>query len=96
MTDNMKILQDKFIDDSEILLSHSVNEKDNVAVLNEYAKENGCFSKWHLLTGDKEAIYSIAKKTIFCRRFYWIFEKQMILHTENLFCRWKTPDSWCL
>jgi protein SCO1/2 len=55
MTDNMKILQDKFIDDSEILLlSHSVTpEKDNVAVLNEYAKENGCFGKWHL-PGDKE------------------------------------------
>jgi hypothetical protein len=31
------------------------NEKDNVAVLNEYAKENGCFGKWHLLIGDKEA-----------------------------------------
>jgi protein SCO1/2 len=47
MTDNMKILQDKFIDDSEILLlSHSVTpEKDNVSVLKEYAKDKGCFGQ---------------------------------------------------
>jgi protein SCO1/2 len=60
MTDNMKILQDKFIDDSEILLlSHSViPEKDNVAVLKEYAKDKGCFGQM--------AIYlQVTKKDLF-------------------------------
>ncbi|MEZ7499180.1 SCO family protein [Flavobacterium sp. Arc3] len=87
MIDNMKILQDKFIDDSEVLLlSHSVTpEKDNVAVLKEYAKEKGCVSgKWHLLTGDKEAIYSIAKKQYFAGDSIGYFGKANdFLHTEN-------------
>ncbi len=57
MTDNMKILQNKFINDpSVLLLSHSVTpEKDNVQVLKEYAIEKGYVSgKLHLLTGIKK------------------------------------------
>jgi hypothetical protein len=41
----MKILQDKFIDDSEILLlSHSPEKKITLLFWTEYAKENGCIS----------------------------------------------------
>jgi hypothetical protein len=38
-----------------------------------------------ILTGDKEAIYSIAKNNILQEILLVISEKQMILHTENLF-----------
>lgn len=87
MTDNMKILQDKYIQDSDVLLlSHSVTpETDNVKVLKEYAIQKGCFSgKWHLLTGDKSAIYSIAKKQYFAGDSIGYFGKlNDFLHTEN-------------
>lgn len=87
MTDNMKILQDKYIHDPEVLmLSHSVTpEKDNVSVLKEYAIQKGCVSgKWHLLTGDKRAIYRIAKKQYFAGDSIGYFGKlNDFLHTEN-------------
>lgn len=87
MTDNMKILQDKYVNDSSVLLlSHSVTpEKDNVQVLKEYAVEKGCVSgKWHLLTGNKDAIYSIAKKQYFAGDSIGYYGKiNDFLHTEN-------------
>jgi len=87
MTDNMKILQDKYANDPQVLLlSHSVTpDKDNVDVLKEYAIEKGCISgKWHLLTGDKEAIYSIAKKQYFAGDSIGYYGKlNDFLHTEN-------------
>lgn len=87
MTDNMKILQDKFTNDPEVLLlSHSVTpEKDDVTVLKEYAKEKGCISgKWHLLTGNKAEIYSIAKKQYFAGDSIGFYGKlNDFLHTEN-------------
>ncbi|WP_163401071.1 SCO family protein [Flavobacterium fluviatile] len=87
MTDNMKILQDKFANDAEmLLLSHSVTpEKDTVEVLKNYAKEKGCISgKWHLLTGDKNAIYTIAKREYFAGDSIGYYGKlNDFLHTEN-------------
>ncbi|GIZ08845.1 SCO family protein [Flavobacterium sp. UMI-01] len=87
MTDNMKILQDKYSDDDAvILLSHSVMpETDNVAVLKQYAVEKGCLSgKWHLLTGNKDQIYSIAKRQYFAGDSIGYYGKlNDFLHTEN-------------
>ena len=87
MTDNMKILQDKFINDTNVLLlSHSVTvEKDNVQVLKQYALDKGCVSgKWHLLTGEKEAIYTLAKKHYFAGDSIGYYGKlNDFLHTEN-------------
>ena len=54
MTNNMKILQDEFIDDSDVLLlSHSVTpEYDSVPVLKEYAENKGILvDTWHLVYG---------------------------------------------
>lgn len=88
MTDNFKILQTKFINDPELLLlSHSVTpEIDNVKTLKEYASLKGCVSgKWHLLTGDKKAIYEIAKKQYFAGDSIGYFGKiDDFLHTENV------------
>ena len=87
MTDNMKILQDKYVNDpSVLLLSHTVTpEKDSVPVLKQYAIDKGCISgKWHLLTGDKDEIYSIAKRQYFAGDSIGYYGKlNDFLHTEN-------------
>ena len=65
MTDNMKLLQTQFEHDTDVvLLSHSVLPiVDSVSVLKKYAIRKGIISsKWHLLTGDRDSIYAIAKK----------------------------------
>ncbi|MEZ4775041.1 MAG: SCO family protein [Bacteroidia bacterium] len=56
-------IHDAFIDnDSVVLLSHTIDPGyDSVAVLKDYAVRLGIqTAKWHLLTGDKDAIYGIA------------------------------------
>lgn len=87
MTDNMNLLQDKYADDAQVLLlSHTVNpEIDTVKKLKEYAKLKGCISgKWHLLTGDKTAIYTLAKKQYFAGDSIGFYGKlDDFLHTEN-------------
>ncbi len=87
MTDNMKVLQEHFKEDNDIiLLSHSVAPgKDSVAVLKKYAAAKGIQSgKWHLLTGDKEVIYAIAKKEYFAGDIIGYYGQQSdFLHTEN-------------
>lgn len=63
MTSNMWHLQDKFMQDTTImLLSHTVNpENDSAEVLNEYAKSYGVDNnKWMFVTGNKKDIYEIA------------------------------------
>lgn len=49
--------------DDFLLLSHTIDPKhDTVGVLNDYAKGLGISSnKWHLLTGEKDAIYEMAE-----------------------------------
>ncbi len=87
MTDNMSLLQKQFINDNSVLLlSHSVTpEKDGVSVLKNYAKsKNVNYTKWKLLTGDKNEIYNLGRK------FYFVEEDlgenkdtSVFLHTEN-------------
>lgn len=87
MTDNMKTLQEKFADDSEvILLSHSVLPTiDSVSVLKKYASRKGIkSSKWHLLTGNRDSIYALAKKQYFAGDSIGFYGNQRdFLHTEN-------------
>ncbi len=46
-----------------MILSHTVNpSNDTVEVLNGYAQTYGAIkNKWHLLTGNKKAIYDMAR-----------------------------------
>ena len=53
-----------------VLLSHSIDPAhDTVAVLKDYAERLGIeTAKWHLLTGDKDSIYTIAEKYLAAAR----------------------------
>ena len=87
MTTNMGLLQQKFKNDNNILLlSHSVTpDIDSVPVLKKYAQKNGIISgKWHLLTGNKQQIYAMAKKQYFAGDTIGYYQTgNEFLHTEN-------------
>jgi len=87
MTKNMALLQEAFLEDpSIVLLSHSVTPaRDSIPVLREYAMEKGVISqKWHLLTGDRQDIYSLGRNDYFIEEDLGV-EKDVddFLHTEN-------------
>ncbi len=68
MQSNLQEVQQAFRDDDEILLlSHSVTpELDSVPILRNYARANNVIrNKWHLLTGSKEEMYSLARDSYF-------------------------------
>jgi protein SCO1 len=85
---HMKMVQDSFVNDKEVLLlSHSVTpEQDDVPTLKRYAATHGVSNgKWHLLTGDKEAIYTLARKSYFADEDLGMQRNTGdFLHTENM------------
>ncbi|MGB3467418.1 MAG: SCO family protein [Cyclobacteriaceae bacterium] len=87
MTSNMKIIQDRFLNDSDvILLSHSVTpEYDSVPILAAYAEEKGVIAdKWHLLTGSREQIYHLGRKQYFVEEDLGLTKSEdEFIHTEN-------------
>lgn len=87
MTTNMGLLQKKFKDDEEVLfLSHSVTpQMDSVPVLKKYAEDKGVISgKWHLLTGNVDDIYRLAKKEYYAGDTIGYYQTgNEFLHTEN-------------
>ena len=85
MTKNMKEVQDKLLNDKEILLlSHSVTpEIDSVEQLKRYAILNQINDdKWNLVTGDKKQIYNLARKSYLAVEDDPLGNYDMI-HTEN-------------
>jgi protein SCO1/2 len=88
LTTNLMLVQAAFKDDeSVLLLSHSVTpENDNVAKLKQYANAFGVIhDKWHLVTGSRNAIYTIARQSYFADED--MGEKKSsndFLHTENM------------
>ncbi len=86
MSSNMQILQEKYKNDSDImLLSHSVTPvEDSIPVLRRYAYEMKVIdSVWHLCTGDKKHIYNLARKSYFAALNKGDGGKQDFIHTEN-------------
>ncbi len=81
-------VQTRFIDDDDVtILSHSIRPTtDTPAILQAFASANGIQShKWHLLTGDKDAIYSLAKEAYFANEDLGETRNSNdFLHTENL------------
>ena len=86
MTNNMLKVQEKIKNDPNVLIvSFSVDPKtDSVAQLKKYAKEKGVDDlKWNLLTGDKEQIYDLARKSFFVAEIDKDSDSNDIIHTEN-------------
>lgn len=86
MTDNMVWLQDKIKDMPDVkLLSFSVTpDIDTPEVLRKYADEKGVIdAKWNLLTGDKKAIYYLARQSFLAVKTAEIGELYDMVHTEN-------------
>jgi protein SCO1/2 len=87
LTKNMGVLQDFYKDDINIkLLSHTVMPwKDSVPILKDYAiKNNVLDSKWNLVTGNKEALYKIARTGYFADEdFVKTQDESNFIHTEN-------------
>ncbi|OEK07598.1 electron transporter [Flavivirga aquatica] len=87
LTKNMGNLQEFYKNDEVIkLLSHTVMPwKDSISVLKDYAKNNNVNSiKWHLVTGDKEALYDIARHGYFADEdFKKTQDESEFIHTEN-------------
>jgi protein SCO1 len=84
---NMKVVQDSLKYDKNFLIaSYSVMpERDSVATLRRYATDNQIIDdKWHLMTGDKEQIYELARKSYFADENLGV-QKGVndFLHTEN-------------
>jgi len=86
MKENMIILQDQYEDDDQVyLLSHTVTpEIDTKDVLKKYAIEKGVIdAKWNLVTGDKEQIYNLARKSYLVAEDVEESEIFDMIHTEN-------------
>ena len=68
-----------------MLLSHSVlPDTDSVPFLKQYALKNGVIdSKWNLVTGDKKAIYMMARKSYLAVKLGKPEELYDMVHTEN-------------
>lgn len=68
MTEQMTRVQERFRGNEEVkILSFTVNpDYDTVQVLYEYAQKYGAEKQqWHFLTGSKEELYGLARKSFF-------------------------------
>ena len=86
MTTNLAEVQKAVINNPKVmLLSHTVfPETDSVPVLKAYALKNGVIdSKWNLVTGDKKAIYTMARKSYLAVKLGKPEQLYDMVHTEN-------------
>ena len=87
LTKNLGELQRRFNTNPNILfVSHSVlPDEDSVAVLKRYAQRNNIPSnQWHLLTGNRDSIYRLARREYFAGDSVGYFQAgNEFLHTEN-------------
>ncbi|MFT5103297.1 MAG: protein SCO1/2 [Candidatus Latescibacterota bacterium] len=85
MTDHMKEIQEKLKNDSSVLLlSHTVMpEVDSVTQLKKYALDKGVDdAKWNLVTGEKQEIYELARKSYLAAKDN-PYDQYDLIHTEN-------------
>jgi protein SCO1 len=86
MMNNMKKAANAFANDKDVLIiSHSVTPVyDNVNVLKKYAADKNINTpNWHLVTGDKDQIYSLAREGYFADKVTGSAINSQFLHTEN-------------
>ena len=86
MTANLIDVQKAFSKNPKVmLLSHTVMpETDSVPILKKYAAEHEVDDqKWHLVTGDKKEIYTMARKSYLAVKQGKPEEMYDMVHTEN-------------
>ena len=87
MTDNMSVVANTFMhNDTVMILSHSVTpDLDDVQALKAYAQHKNISNpNWHLLTGDRSEIYTIARRGYFADEAVgYNKDSSQFLHTEN-------------
>ncbi len=88
LTNNILLVQEAFkSDDAVLILSHSVTpETDSVSRLQQYAKQYKINQQqWHLLTGARNEIYTLARKSYFADEDLGEAQAENdFLHTENV------------
>ncbi len=88
MTKHMKLVQEKFGSNPDVaILSYSVTPWiDSVSRLKSYADENEITSpNWHLLTGKKSEIYTLARQSYFAEEdLGFTKDSTEFLHTEHI------------
>jgi protein SCO1 len=88
MTKHMKLVQSAFQNNSSVvMLSYSVTPwLDSVARLKAYADNNDITSpNWHLLTGNKGDIYTLARQSYFAEEdLGFTRDSTDFLHTEHI------------
>ena len=86
MSNQMERVANTFKGNADIMfLSHTVNpEDDSVSVLNEYAiKHHANKSQWLFLTGNKKALYSLARKGYLLNAEEGDGGEDDFIHTQN-------------
>ena len=86
MTDHMATIQKEIKNDDEVmLLSYTVTpEIDTIEQLKRYAIEKGVIDrKWNLVTGNKEQIYNLARKSYLAVKDNPYTGEYDMIHTEN-------------
>ncbi|MCF8322059.1 MAG: SCO family protein [Flavobacterium sp.] len=86
MTTNLFDVQKAFLNNPKVkILSFTVMpDVDSVSVLKDYAQLNGVIdTKWNLVTGDKKAIYAMARKSFLAVKQGKPEELYDMVHTEN-------------
>lgn len=88
LTESMRDVQAAFLKDTSVLLlSHTVTPwVDSIPKLKNYALDKDVISdKWHLVTGEKEEIYNLARTSYFAEESIGLqLTKDDFLHTEHL------------
>lgn len=88
MAVGLRKVQSAFRDDAAVVLvSHTVMPSvDSVETLRAYGAQNGVLpGKWHLVTGDKEVVYGLARRSYFVEKRLGVDKKSNeLLHTENM------------
>jgi protein SCO1/2 len=87
LTKNMQTIQEAYKNNNDImLLSHTVMPwRDSIPLLKKYAETYHVNpNKWHLVTGDKDALYDIARTGYFADEdFAKTQDESNFIHTEN-------------
>ncbi|MEL0146448.1 MAG: SCO family protein [Schleiferiaceae bacterium] len=88
MGQNFQRIQEAYKNESRVnLVSHTVMpEIDTVEVMYEYGQRMGAVpGKWHLLTGEKEELYRMARRQYFAvMEPGTSFDEHDFIHTENV------------